>query len=452
MTNSDVWKKSLESIKGQIPNQHFNTWFKPIVVTGINETSLELEVPNRFFLEWLKDHYLPLIQEAVTKVSQREYSIVWRIGKATAPRPFTTLLPPHQPMQIAAAERVITNTQLNSNYIFENFVVGKDNQLAHAACLAVANQFSNKYNPLFVYGGVGLGKTHLLQAIGHKVIERTAGSRICYYTSEGFMNEFINAIQRNKMDEFRNKFRRADLLLIDDVQFWAVGGKERTQEEFFHTFNALYEANKQIVITSDKYPNDLGLEERLRSRFAMGLIVDIQPPDTETKMAILQKKALLESVVLPDDVTHYLASVGGSNIRELEGYLARIIAVSSLSGKEITLLMVKETLKNIIKDTKMKAITIDNIQKTVALFFNMNVADLKSKRRLQKLVLPRQMAMYLVRECCNSSFPEIGSAFGNKDHSTVIHAVNKIKTLLDKDAEQKRVINTIKTLLEKEKK
>lgn len=275
MTNSDVWKKSLESIKGRIPNQHFNTWFKPIVVTGINETSLELEVPNRFFLEWLKDHYLSLIQEAVTKVSQREYSIVWRIGKATAPRPFTTLLPPHQPMQIATAERVITNTQLNSNYIFENFVVGKDNQLAHAACLAVANQFSNKYNPLFVYGGVGLGKTHLLQAIGHKVIERTAGSRICYYTSEGFMNEFINAIQRNKMDEFRNKFRRADLLLIDDVQFWAAGGKERTQEEFFHTFNALYEANKQIVITSDKYPNDLGLEERLRSRFAMGLIVDI---------------------------------------------------------------------------------------------------------------------------------------------------------------------------------
>lgn len=447
MNTTDIWKKCLEAVKGQIPNQHFNTWFKPITVAGINETSLELEVPNRFFLEWLKDHYLPLIQETIAKVSRREYSIVWRIGKMVAPRISAAVSNPLP--QAATLERVLTNTGLNQFYTFENFVVGKDNQLAHAACIAVANQFSNKYNPLFVYGGVGLGKTHLLQAIGHRVLQRTASTKICYYTSEGFMNEFISAMQRGKMDEFRNKFRRTDLLLIDDVQFWA-GGKGRTQEEFFHTFNALYEANKQIVITSDKYPKDLdGLEERIRSRFEMGLIVDIQPPDTETKIAILRKKAALDSIVLPDDVTSFLASLGSSNIRELEGYLAKIIAVSSLSGKEITLPMVKEALKNIIKDHIAKVITVDSIQKAVASFFNINIADLKSKRRLKNLVMPRQIAMYLARECCKSSFPEIGSAFGNKDHSTVIHAVNKIKELVEKDPEQRRVVRSIKDIINK---
>ncbi|MBI3755993.1 MAG: chromosomal replication initiator protein DnaA [Deltaproteobacteria bacterium] len=448
MSTTDIWKKCLEAVKGQIPNQHFNTWFKPITVAGINETSLELEVPNRFFLEWLKDYYLPLIQETITKVSRREYSIVWRIGKIAPPR-VSAAVSAHLP-QTATAERVLTNTGLNQCYTFENFVVGKDNQLAHAACIAVANQFSNKYNPLFVYGGVGLGKTHLLQAIGHRVLQRTASTKICYYTSEGFMNEFVGAMQRGKMDEFRNKFRRTDLLLIDDVQFWAGGKGPRTQEEFFHTFNALYEANKQIVITSDKYPKDLdGLEERIRSRFEMGLIVDIQPPDTETKMAILQKKAALDSIILPDDITHFLATLGSSNIRELEGYLARIVAVSSLSSKEITLSMVKDTLKNIIKDNTTRAATIDTVQKAVASFFNMNTADLKSKRRLQNVVVPRQIAMYLARECCKSSFPEIGTAFGNKDHSTVIHAVNKMKKLVEKDPEQRRVMRSIKDIINK---
>lgn len=448
MSTADIWKKCLEAVKGQIPGQHFNTWFKPISVAGINETSLELEVPNRFFLEWLKDHYLTLIQETVAKVSQREYSIVWRIGKAAAQRISVSASAPVA-QTTAAAERVLTNSSFNHYYTFENFVVGKDNQLAHAACLAVANRFSNKYNPLFVYGGVGLGKTHLLQAIGQRVLEKTSSTKICYYTSEGFMNEFIGAMQRSKMDDFRNKFRRTDLLLIDDVQFWA-GGKGRTQEEFFHTFNALYEAHKQIVITSDKYPKDLdGLEERLRSRFEMGLIVDIQPPDMETKMAILQKKAALDSVTLPDDVTHFLASLGSSNIRELEGYLAKILAVSSLSTREITLPMVKETLKNIIRDHPVRTITIDKVQKAVASFFNINAVDLKSKRRLQNIVLPRQIAMYLARECCKSSFPEIGIAFGNKDHSTVIHSVNKIKKLIEKDPEQRKIVRSIKDMFNK---
>ena len=449
MNVGEVWKKCLESIRGQIPSQHFDTWFKPIVLAGINETSLELEVPNRFFLEWLKDHYFAVINEAIKKASQREYSIIWRVGKTIAQR--TKHVPQSSPAQAAAiAERVLTNTGLNPKCTFENFVVGKDNQLAHAACLAVANQFSNRYNPLFVYGGVGLGKTHLLQAIGHRVLERTNSTKICYYTSEGFMNEFVTVLQRGKIDDFRNKFRRAELLLIDDVQFWAGGEKARTKEEFFHTFNALYEAHKQIVITSDKFPKDLyGLEERLRSRFEMGLIVDIQPPDTETKMAILQKKASLESIVLPDDVTFFLASVGGSNVRDLEGYLARIIAVSSLTGTEITLPMVKETLKNIIKDNKVKAITVDGVQKIVASFFDIKVGDLKSKSRVQNLVLPRQIAMYLARECCKSSFPEIGAAFGNKDHSTVIHACNKVKGLVEKIPEQRKVVISIKNLLEK---
>ncbi len=445
---SSIWENCLETIKGQVSSQHFNTWFKPIVVAGINETSLELEVPNRFFLEWLKDHYLHLVQETVAKVSKRDYSIVWRVGKTTGHRA-SAMVPSPAARTTGAAGRVQSNTNLNPRYTFENFIVGKDNQLAHAACLAVSNQFSNKYNPLFVYGGVGLGKTHLLQAIGHMALEKSNSSRVCYYTSEGFMNEFIGAMSRNRMDEFRNRFRRTDLLLIDDVQLWAVGEKERTQEEFFHTFNALHEANKQIVITSDKFPKDMGgLQERLRSRFEMGLIVDIQPPDTETKTAILQKKAQLESIALPDDVCFYLASVSGSNIRDLEGYLARIIAVSSLTNSEITLPMVKDTLKNILKDNEVKTINVDRVQKTVASFFNISVAELKSKRRLSRLVLPRQMAMYLARECCKASFPEIGSAFGNKDHSTVIHAVNKIKTMVEKDPEQRRNVLSIKSLLD----
>ena len=439
MEASTVWKSCLEEITRYISDQHFTTWFQPIKVVGGREGELELEVPNRFFLEWIKDHYLPLIKEVLKKKTNRNYSLVWKISENSHP----------EKKPVKERQKVRTNTkkallgsELCSRYTFENFVVGKTNEFAHAACFAVSNHLGSKYNPLFIYGSVGLGKTHLLQAIGNRVLERDEPLRVCYYTSEKFMNEFINYISRNRMDEFRRKFRNVDLLLIDDIQFWS--GKGRTQEEFFHTFNALYEARKQIVLTSDRYPKDMdGIEERLRSRFEWGLVADIQPPDLETKIAILKKKASNEGIELPDDVAEWLAKVSGSNVRELEGYLNKIIAISSLTGRDINLTMCKESLKNQVRFEERRALSIEEIQKVVAREFNVKLSDLKSKRRYKTISLPRQIAMFIAREYGKFSFPEIGSAFGGKDHSTAIHAVKKIEKLLSEDKELKNRVNKI---------
>jgi len=446
----DLWQKGLTIIKKQVSPQIFNTWFKPLRLIGVNEASLELEVPNRFFLEWLREHYTSLILETLKEVAKRDYSIMWRVGKEK-----------ENPLKVSVGEgrseaeprcpgveKAAKEIGLNPKYTFENFVVGKGNEFAHAACSAVANHLSRKYNPLFIYGGVGLGKTHLLQAIGHCVLYNNKSAKLCYYTSERFMNEFINSVRHEKMVDFRNRLRNVDILLIDDVQFWA--GKEGTQEEFFHTFNALYESHKQIVVTSDRFPKDIqGLEERLRTRFEWGLIADIQPPDIETKVAILKKKAEIEGIPIPDDVALFLASVSGSNVRELEGYLIRIGAVSSLSGKEITLGMAKEALKHIIKDYPKKVISIDDVQRAVATFFNIKVSDLRSKKKPKNIALPRQIAMYLIRECTSASFPEIGAAFGGKDHSTVIHACKKIGKAIEGNQDLRRNIRSIRGLLER---
>ncbi|MBI5642342.1 MAG: chromosomal replication initiator protein DnaA [Deltaproteobacteria bacterium] len=441
MNPEAVWKNTLESVVEHVSPQHFATWFRPIKVVGSSDEGLELEVPNRFFLEWIKEHYLRLILDVMGRISKKEIALLWRVSDEVSELKAATAKKSSKESASKAVKPAGLN--LSPKYTFDNFVIGKANEFAHAACSAVANSLGSKYNPLFIYGCVGLGKTHLLQAIGHKVLINNPSAKICYYTSERFMNDFINFVSRQKMSDFRGRFRNVDVLLIDDIQFWA--GKERTQEEFFHTFNALYEGHKQIVVTSDKFPKDIdGLEERLRSRFEWGLVADIQPPDTETKIAILRKKAKAEGVKIPDDVATWIASVSSSNIRELEGFLNRIIAVSSLTNLEITLNMSKDALKNLLKEKEEKVLTMEEIQKTVAAHYDIKPSDLRSKRRHRTIALPRQVAMYIARTFGTFSFPEIGAAFGGKDHSTAIHAVKKIEKDLKENPEIKHAVKTLK--------
>ncbi len=444
MDSAEIWKNCIDDVGKHISAQHLATWFKPIRVLGGNESTLELEVPNRFFMEWIKDHYALLIHDVLRKNTKKDFSLKWKVSSSEAAKIENTPQMPSLKKQTTTKKKkgASSKNPLSSKYTFKNFVIGKDNEFAHAACSAVSDHLGSKYNPLFIYGGVGLGKTHLLQAIGNKVLEGSEDINICYYTSERFMNEFINYVSRQKMAEFRKRFRNVDLLLIDDIQFWS--GKERTQEEFFHTFNALYEAHKQIVVTSDKFPKDIkGMEERLRSRFEWGLVADIQPPDTETKIAILKTKAKADGITLPDDVAHWLASVNSTNVRELEGYLNRVIAVSSLTGKEINLEMSKDALKNLTSFQDERVLSIEEIQKAVVLHFNIKISDLKSKRRHKTIATPRQIAMYLARKYGKFSFPEIGDSFGGKDHSTAIHAVKKIEKAMQEDTEIRQAVNRL---------
>ncbi len=448
MDSESLWKECLTALSRHVSSQHYATWFRPIKVSsGGSRGTLVLKVPNRFFLEWIKEHYLLLIQEVLRRTTGKDFKITWVLDEAAAGNLKKAETKTARKERTSKTIKTAPLPGLNQRYTFSNFIVGKDNQFAHAACSAVAKMRSTKYNPLFIYGGVGLGKTHLLQAIGNRIYKDNPSTRVCYYTSERFMNNFINYISRQKMTEFRKKFRNVDILLIDDIQFWA--GKERTQEEFFHTFNALHEKNKQIVVTSDSFPKDItGLEERLRSRFEWGLVADIQPPDIETKIAIIRKKAADDGLVLPDDVTEWLADVSGSNIRELEGYMNRVIAVSSLTDQEITLEMSKSALKNILRESEDRFLSIDEIQKTVSLFFKIKQTDLKSKSRHRAITMPRQIAMFLSRKYGNFSFPEIGKAFGGKDHSTAIHAVKKIEAQLTDNAEIRNSIKKLKKELE----
>ncbi|MBE9528258.1 MAG: chromosomal replication initiator protein DnaA [Proteobacteria bacterium] len=452
MVFENLWKSCLEGLAEHVSPQHFATWFRPIKVLGGSDDVIELEVPNRFFLEWIKEHYQLLILEVLRRISSKEMTLTWTIAKTTAAEPPTKkstksgtkrLSAKTKPDKSKDVEALAKEIGLNSKYTFDNFVIGPANEFAHAACSAVAKNLASKYNPLFIYGGVGLGKTHLLQAIGHGALKLNPSIKICYYSSERFMNDFINYVSRQKMSDFRGKFRNVDLLLIDDIQFWA--GKERTQEEFFHTFNVLHENHKQIIVTSDKFPKDIaGIEERLRSRFEWGLVADIQPPDTETRIAILKRKALAEGIEMPNDVAAWLASISNSNVRELEGFLNRVIAVSSLTNQEISLEMSKKALKNLLKKKEDRIITIVEIQRAVSTYYNVKTSDLKSKRRHKSIAFPRQVAMYIARESGSFSYPEIGSAFGGKDHSTAIHAFKKIDTSAKENGELFRSIQQIK--------
>jgi chromosomal replication initiator protein len=444
-----LWQDTLNQLESNLNPQHFNTWIKPLKLIKVEQNLIVLEVPNRFILDWVKDNYAKLIQKVLTDLSAVTYKLQINVsGQAR-----DTLPPPSHPLKNTSAlpnsvqDNIIKNEpqndiNINQKYTFDEFVSGSSNQFACAAAVAVANNPATTYNPLFIYGGVGLGKTHLVNAIGNSILKKAPGTRVCYYTSEKFMNELINSIRYNRMDEFRNKFRSMDILLIDDIQF--IAGKERTQEEFFHTFNALYESHKQIVVTSDKFPKEIpGLEDRLRSRFEWGLIADIQPPDIETKQAILKMKAEQNHIDLPEDVALFLANSICSNVRELEGYLIRIGAYASLTSTPLNLDMAQEVLKDILVE-KNKELSVEEILKKVCLHFNVKISDIKSARRHKAIVLPRQIAMYLARQLTSASYPEIGEKFGGKDHSTIIHAINKIERLMKEDFQLRNTLESLK--------
>lgn len=436
-----IWLEAQSNIKKVLTPQTYNTWIKPIHFHTANDTNLTLEVPSKFIKEWVTEKYLSMIIEAISSLTNVKYQVEFKIAEKGLEKKSLSSASPDKADK-DSIRNIDFNTNLNPKYTFDSFVCGASNQFAHAASQAVANNPACNYNPLFIYGGVGLGKTHLLIAIGNHIREHNKKSKVCYYSSEKFMNEMINSLRYKKMDEFRNKFRKMDILLIDDIQFMA--GKEATQEEFFHTFNALYESHKQIVVTSDKFPKDIpGLEERLRSRFEWGLIADIQPPDIETKMAILKKKADLNAISLPNDVALFLASSATSNVRELEGMLIRLGAYASLTGSEITLNMARDILKDIIVE-KTKDITVEMIQKHVAEHYKIKVSELKSDKRLKAFVIPRQIAIYISRELTKSSYPEIGEKFGGKDHSTIIHSVKKIEKQMENDLELKNAVEKMK--------
>jgi chromosomal replication initiator protein len=438
MAMKEIWDQCLSTSGGKISQQSFDIWLKPLTLLNISESIVELEVPNKFFKDWISENYQALILDILYQITKRRYSLHFRLREGLEEKET-------KPRTVDKSSRTIKHAMkedgLNPSYTFEAFVVGSCNQFAHAASLAVAHLPAKNYNPLFIYGGVGLGKTHLLNAIGNYIVQNDLTAKVCYLSSEKFTNELINCLRYEKMTEFRTKYRNKDVLLVDDIQF--LGGKERTQEEFFHTFNALYDSHKQIIITSDKLPKEIpGLEERLRSRISWGLIADIQPPDIETKVAILCKKAEIYNIALSNDVGLFLASQLGSNIRELEGALTRLRAFASLTGNDINIAMAKETLKDILSD-RQKMISVDNIQKAVAAFYNIKVSDLKSSKRLRIYALPRQICMYLCRTLTKSSFPEIGAKFGGKDHSTVIHAFRQIDKRSSEDRELKKVIETL---------
>ncbi len=420
----EVWDEALAVIRSRISRQSFEAWFRPLTLGAVEENRVQILLPNRFFKEWFEEHYVGLLRSALEDLLFNKVDIRLVLPEKAAagatpagPEESTERRAPRRPRDAAA--------QLNPKYTFDSFVVGTSNQFAHAACMAVGEQLARTYNPLFIYGGVGLGKTHLLHAIGHHARQRDARIRVSYVSSEKFTNDLINAIRFDATVEFRNRYRSLDLLLIDDIQF--IAGKERTQEEFFHTFNDLYDSSKQIVISSDRVPREIPtLEERLRSRFEWGLIADIQPPDLETKAAILRKKAQAQGVRLPDEVSLFIAKHVKSSIRELEGSLVRLAAQASFTHRDITLDLAQEVLKELSAE-QQRLPTISTIQRAVADFYGVRVDDLRSRGRNKSIVLPRQVAMYLCREIVKASLPDIGDGFGGKDHSTVIHACEKVK-------------------------
>jgi chromosomal replication initiator protein len=433
----ELWQGVLEQLRERLGNQNFETWIRPIRVKETSSEEISLEVPNKFFRDWLVEHFLGSIHESLSQLAHQSMKISLSVNQklqsvSATPEKRTEREPPRAPPRV---------NNLIPKYNFENFVVGASNQFAHAASFAVANQPGEHYNPLFIYGGVGLGKTHLINAIGQRIVEKRPVLKVLYLSSESFMNELIASLRRDKMDEFKIRFRHIDALILDDVQF--IAGKERTQEEFFHTFNSLYESHKQIIITSDKFPKEIPeLEDRLRNRFEWGLIADIQPPDMETRVAILQKKAEVEGVMLPHEVAIFLASHIDSNVRELEGSLTRLGAFASLTKVTITIDLAKEVLQNTLKGNS-REITIESIQKTICDYFNLKPGDLKAKRRTKNIAVPRQVAMYLSRKHTSTSFPAIGSKFGGRDHSTVIHAAKTIEKKIKEDPQMQSTIEKL---------
>lgn len=451
-----VWEEIIQRLK-QKSNPQVFFWFAPIKLASQTEESVTLKVKSSFEKDWINNHYIDLISETIREVEGKNFGVNIIVEEDSPPSvdETSTATEGEYPVEEnhiteASNKDFFSSSLLNPHYTFERFIVGSSNQFAHAASIAVARKPGEAYNPLFIYGGVGLGKTHLINAIGNYILQKTSSqmARVCCISAEHFTNQVINSIKSNKMEEFRNRYRfGCDVLLIDDIQF--IAGKESTQEEFFHTFNTLYESKKQIVLTSDKSPKDMSyLEERLRSRFEWGLITDIQPPETETKVAILKKKAEAEGMVLPNEVAIFLAQHITSNIRELEGSLINISAYAKLLNTEITVDLAKEVLKNIVRENAKKVMSIESIQKEVANFFGIRIQDLKSEKKIKNIAVPRQIAMYLARRYTGASFPEIGEKFGGKDHSTVIHAVRKIEGMMGDDVTLRNTVNTVSRKLD----
>jgi len=465
----DLWLQSVDFLRDELPAQHFNTWIRPLQVEAIDEC-LFVYAPNRFVLDWVNEKYFTRILELMTERNSGETpEVMLQIGSKgqSAPQPAaavkSTVKPSTTPAaQTAASTKATTDTDkaavaaasakpaqhvsgLNRSYTFSSFVEGKSNQLAHAAAWQVADNPKHGYNPLFLYGDTGLGKTHLMHAVGNHLLQKNPAAKIVYLHSERFVQDMVKAIQTKAINEFKTYYRSVDALLIDDIQFFA--GKDRSQEEFFHTFNALLEGNQQIILTSDRYPKEIdGLEERLKSRFGWGLTTAVEPPDLETRVAILMKKAEQGRVVLAKDCAFFIAQRIRSNVRDLEGALKRVIAHSHFTHQPITLELIRESLKDLLA-LQDKLISIDNIQRTVAEYYKIKIADLLSKRRSRSVARPRQMAMALAKEVTNHSLPEIGDAFGGRDHTTVLHATRKIAELCETDADiSEDYTNLLRTL------
>jgi len=435
----NLWDQILARVETKVNRHSFYTWFKPTSFVAEDAAAITVRVPNGLFKDWLPKHYSAVISEAMAEVKKANLTVRF-VAEAQTDAAAIALSPDEAvAFETPAAPPPPEPAGLNPRYTFASFIVGSSNQFAHAACRAVAEAPSRSYNPLYIYGGVGLGKTHLMHAVGQYVLRHDRNLKLTYISSERFMNEMINAVRYDRVIDFRERYRTVDVLLVDDIQFLA--GKEGTQTEFFHTFNALYDSQKQIVLSSDCPPHEIpALEERLRSRFEWGLIADIQSPDLETKVAILKKKAETEAVPLPDDVAIYIAGRIKSNIRELEGSLIRLIAYASLTGQEISLALAQEVLKNIL-DHGEKAVTIEIIQKFVADYYNLKLIELKSRNNSKSVAMPRQIAMYLCKSLTHASLPEIGRSFGGKHHSTVIHSIRKVEDLRKRDGDFNRIMS-----------
>ena len=462
---TNVWGRILHSLKGRINQQTLETWFSPIQFESLDSTQhvIRLRAPNQVVKDWVVSNYGKVLAESLNELRLSGYSVGWVVGKTSDWIPEQLTIAPIESPNVTSVDADIVRPSaamvsepatvpvepsLSSKYTYESFVVGSCNQFAHAASLAVAEAPGRTYNPLYLYGGVGLGKTHLMHACGHAIKARNQHLKLCYISSERFMNDLINAIRYDKTQSFREKYRSVDVLLIDDVQFMA--GKERTQEEFFHTFNALYDQQKQIVISSDCPPREIPtLEERLHSRFEWGLIADIEPPDLETKIAILKRKADLIGVTIPDDVAMFIAGRVKSNVRELEGSLVRLIAIASLRGEPITKSLAQDAIRNIAKEEESGVVTIQQIQKLVASTYKLSPEELISKNNARQISHPRQVAMYLCKHLTKHSYPEIGRAFGGKHHTTVMHSVEKIEALVVTDETLQRLISELSESLQK---
>jgi chromosomal replication initiator protein len=442
---ADLWNNALANIEKKISKPSFDTWLKSTKAHSLQGDTLIVKAPNEFARDWLEERYSQLISGILYDITGEELGVKFIIPQNQSEEEVDLPLPPKK-KKPEEEQPELPLTMLNPKYTFDTFVIGSGNRFAHAASLAVAEAPAKAYNPLFIYGGVGLGKTHLMHAIGHYVLDHNPSAKVVYLSSEKFTNEFINSIRDNKAGDFRDKYRNVDVLLIDDIQFLA--GKEQTQEEFFHTFNTLHEESKQIIISSDRPPKEIPtLEDRLRSRFEWGLITDITPPDLETRIAILRKKAKAEGLDIPNEVMLYIANQIDSNIRELEGALIRVVAYSSLINKDINADLAAEALKDIIPSSKPKVITIHEIQRVVGEHFNVKLEDFKAKKRTKSVAFPRQIAMYLSRELTDFSLPKIGEEFGGRDHTTVIHAHEKISKMLQSDSQFEKQLKEINEIL-----